>query len=76
MGRRNNDEEATDGQPTSEFTVREDSASKAAGHINLELVDDKIGECLLQPETASKGHQQADIEVHLDCMLQTPAATG
>lgn len=48
MGRRTNDEEATaHGQPSSEFTVREDSASKAAGHVNLELVDDKIGECLL-----------------------------
>lgn len=44
------DEEATAlGQSPSQFAVRrEDSASTAAGHIRLELVDDKIGECFVK----------------------------
>lgn len=40
------DIEATNGQNPQEYAVeREDSASKAAGHMRLELVDDKPGKC-------------------------------
>ena len=76
MGRRNDEEATAHDQSTSEFTVREDSASKAAGHVNLELVDDKIGECLLQPETANKGHQQAGAEAHLKLHAADSSSKG
>ena len=41
------DEEATKADQTPEkFAVRrEDSASTAAGHMRLDLVDDKLGKC-------------------------------
>lgn len=57
MGRHNKDEEATaHGQSPAEIAIREDSASKAAGHVGLELVDDKIGECSSPAVgTATKG---------------------
>ena len=67
------DVEATNGHSPHDFTVeREDSASKGAGHMRLDLVDDKLGKSYALISHQIQMYQRGMCSCNTCMLLQIP----